>query len=217
MLKSVRSIFQNLVFTIKTGQGACALALFILPFFLLNAHEFFPKESNCFKWVVVEHCASSFGSYYEFVYRTCYYLSVISWLVAAYLLHSRLSKTRWIYLVGVAFCVARLINVVSSKQYFGWGDEIINFLIVGGVIRIISLLFKRKEKKELNGEDICALANSYDILIEDVEKNMKKARKLYNNGRIELTDYNKRIDVQFLRLSEFKRYTNKVIEHGDGV
>ena len=50
-----------------------------------------------------------------------------------------------------------------------------------------------------------------------VEKNMKKARKLYNNGRIELTDYNKRIDVQFLRLSEFKRYTNKVIEHGDGV
>lgn len=212
MFKKVRSNLSNLVFTLKTGQGACALALFALPFFLLNAHEFFPKESNCFKWIVVEHCASSFGSYYEFVYRTCYYLSVISWLVAAYLFHSRLSRTRWIYLVGVAFCIARLINVVSSKQYFGWGDELINFLIVGGVIRMGFYVFKRKEKKELTGEDMCALFSSHYKLVDDVDKKIGVARKLLKNNKIELEDYAKRIEVQSSRLHQGLDYMNKVIE-----
>lgn len=210
MIKDLKSF---LVCFVKTWQGACALVLFLLPFFFLNAHEFFPKETNCFNWMGYNHCASSFNSYYEFVYRLCYYLSICSWLACAYLYSPRLSKVRILYVVAFSFCVARIINVVSSKEIFGWHDEIINFLIVFSVLRFCIYLFKTKNK-EIKLEDAYYIIDDIIHTLESSEMSKRKTDTLYKNNRIEKEDYYKRIEKQNAALHQQARDIKKVIADG---
>lgn len=208
-----KSPFLVLVNHIKTGQRALAFALFLLPFFLLNAHELFSKDSTCQNWFGYLHCADSFKSYYHFAYRVGYYLSAISWLFGGYLFHSRLSKIRWVYVVAISFCIARLINLISSKEFFGWHDEILNFLIVIGIFRICSYVFKQK-KKELEGEDLFYLARTHHELISDVDRKIQIAKKLFKNGKIEVEDFARRVDVQTMRMKQSIEQIDQFIENG---
>lgn len=210
MVKDLKSF---LVCFAKTWQGACALVLFLLPFFFLNAHEFFPKETNCFSWMGAIHCAHSFNSYYEFIYRLCYYLSICSWLACAYLYSPRLSKVRILYVVAFSFCVARIINVVSSKEIFGWHDEIINFLIVFSVLRFCIYLFKTKNK-EINLEDAYYIINDMIQLLENSELNKRKASTLYKKNRIEKEDYYTRLEKQISLLHQQARDYKRTITDG---
>jgi len=210
MIKKLKSF---LVCFVKTWQGACALVLFLMPFFLLNAHEFFPKETNCFNWIVCNHCATSFNSYYEFVYRLCYYLSICSWLAAAYLSSPRLSNARIFYVMGFSFCVSRIINVISSKELFGWNDEIINFILVFSVLRLSIYLFKR-DKREINLEDAYYMLDEMIDSLDGMERKRKLSKTLYKNDRIEKEDYYKRLEKQVSGILEKAREIKSNMTNG---
>lgn len=116
--------------------------------------------------------------------------------------------------MAFSFCVARIINVVSSKEIFGWHDEIINFLIVFSVLRFCIYLFKTKNK-EINLEDAYYIIDDILKTIEGSEVYKRKSATLYKNNKIEKEDYYKRLEKQITALHEEARNLRK--EMSDGV
>jgi len=115
--------------------------------------------------------------------------------------------------VAFSFCVARIINVVSSKEIFGWHDEIINFLIVFSVLRFCIYLFKTKNK-EINLEDAYYIINDMIQLLENSELNKRKASTLYKKNRIEKEDYYTRLEKQISLLHQQARDYKRTITDG---
>lgn len=204
-------ITQDWFWIINSKRKIISFAIILLTLFTYNVHEFFSYNVDYYNWFGYIHKVH-YRNYYTFVANFFKYFNPILWCMAFYIYFYKETKSNIIFFIPISFCIARLLNVVSTKVDFNWYDEIINFCIVLTFIHFIFYLSSKIGLK--TRKSICkhSILNVCEDHISNSYRKIQAFKKLKEKGNIATELYARYTDEE---LKKLKTKINTVLETSD--